>query len=825
MDFRKSFLISFLSCLLFSSISIQSQNYKPAVNSLRNAFPYTCTVVPEFKTGNFTMSHKINNQNNNRNYSGYCKPERTDYPGVSSEAYFPVLVIFVQFKDDMGPAVDYWPVGAPPEYLNRVIAPIKKYNASGNWWDTYSSYNEGLSDYWMEQSRGKYHVIGKAYSIVLDFNWQHYLGIGGVTRVMDDVYEKLKTLNINWPDYDKWCYSPDPEERFYYAADGYVDMIYMTFRSRPPQLGFTGGGIAELGYSYSQGVNYKIDEVNNILINGTFGRLGSGILMTPGYYGIDGDSTYGTYIPLTEWGMKSFSEHEFGHYIFGGGHGNYGKMSGSDSPYGADECLSPFEAAYLNYNVPQLVDFKYPAYELNDFSSRSSNLNGEILQVPITTENEFFLIANRRKISDYDRIMWGDTARGNPYRNINPEYGKGVYIYHIFNGYSFPSKVDQECADGLYNWSFNGYLHPDWSDEQLVEYYIRMSVAYGNDNSTGSYSNTDGKSIFTWFGPGKKEAYLGGDGIDKVFTNTLGVWTSREWQGDRWDAWNVGYNEIFSPYSSPSTVSWLTEGKGPGTGIYIWYYADIGGIANFKIYREDIEHSRDEILQLTPPSRPMGARVTFTSCENNLVYPRVVWLHNMEPDMKSPPNTPMYDFKAYKIFRAVSRDEVTLPVDYQLVMKVYIKDNEDPEFTDKDMELPCTLTDKTINVRYMVSAEDMYGTESVKSDFAGFSLIQQQLSVDNFNEKGNPFKYSLSQNYPNPFNPETNISYTLAQDGQVVIKIYNVLGEEVSVLINEIEKKGEHTIKYNASSLPSGVYFYQVQTAFFSETKKMVLVK
>jgi hypothetical protein len=85
--------------------------------------------------------------------------------------------------------------------------------------------------------------------------------------------------------------------------------------------------------------------------------------------------------------------------------------------------------------------------------------------------------------------------------------------------------------------------------------------------------------------------------------------------------------------------------------------------------------------------------------------------------------------------------------------------------------------------------------------------------------------YSLSQNYPNPFNPSTLIKYQLAKEGHVTLKIYNALGREVRTLVNENEASGNHSLNFNASLLPSGVYFYQIRSGSYTATKEMILLK
>ena len=101
-----------------------------------------------------------------------------------------------------------------------------------------------------------------------------------------------------------------------------------------------------------------------------------------------------------------------------------------------------------------------------------------------------------------------------------------------------------------------------------------------------------------------------------------------------------------------------------------------------------------------------------------------------------------------------------------------------------------------------------------------------------------PTEYALYQNYPNPFNPVTVIKYTIgtllnptfADEGNIrgvliTLKVYDILGKEAAILINRFQKPGRYEVNFNASELPSGVYFYRLKTKYFSQTKKMLLLK
>jgi hypothetical protein len=97
--------------------------------------------------------------------------------------------------------------------------------------------------------------------------------------------------------------------------------------------------------------------------------------------------------------------------------------------------------------------------------------------------------------------------------------------------------------------------------------------------------------------------------------------------------------------------------------------------------------------------------------------------------------------------------------------------------------------------------------------------------VTGVEEELQPLIFSLEQNYPNPFNPNTVIKYSIPEVSKVMLKLFNLLGEEVITLVNEEKVAGSYEVEFNASSLPSGVYFYQLKAGDFVDTRKMILIK
>jgi len=124
------------------------------------------------------------------------------------------------------------------------------------------------------------------------------------------------------------------------------------------------------------------------------------------------------------------------------------------------------------------------------------------------------------------------------------------------------------------------------------------------------------------------------------------------------------------------------------------------------------------------------------------------------------------------------------------------------------------FSDKNLNAgkySYRLKQVDFNGT------FEYSSIVEAEVIAVN--------KFELSQNYPNPFNPSTKITFSIAQAGNVKLAVYNLLGQEVKVLVDGFTAEGTHTINFDASDLNSGVYIYKIETSNFTQARKMTLIK
>ena len=97
------------------------------------------------------------------------------------------------------------------------------------------------------------------------------------------------------------------------------------------------------------------------------------------------------------------------------------------------------------------------------------------------------------------------------------------------------------------------------------------------------------------------------------------------------------------------------------------------------------------------------------------------------------------------------------------------------------------------------------------------------IGINNNSETVNSFM--LNQNYPNPFNPVTTIKFQIPENTFASLKVYDISGKEISTIVSEALTRGEYEYQWNASDFPSGIYFYSLETASYTQTRKMILVK
>jgi hypothetical protein len=133
-------------------------------------------------------------------------------------------------------------------------------------------------------------------------------------------------------------------------------------------------------------------------------------------------------------------------------------------------------------------------------------------------------------------------------------------------------------------------------------------------------------------------------------------------------------------------------------------------------------------------------------------------------------------------------------------------------------------TADSLNFKWTILAVDSYN--SPVSSVDTFSVLLKKVLVG-VKEAPSviPTVFALSQNYPNPFNPSTRIEFALPKETRVRLEVYNMLGQKVATLVDEVRSAGNHGVTFDASGLASGLYFYRLSTNEVSFLKKMMLLK
>ena len=195
---------------------------------------------------------------------------------------------------------------------------------------------------------------------------------------------------------------------------------------------------------------------------------------------------------------------------------------------------------------------------------------------------------------------------------------------------------------------------------------------------------------------------------------------------------------------------------------------------------------------------------------------------------------PFYDSGWYMEYAGViyQRDNTLLPSGWMDMNRNYYHN-----LTNSNGDSVITLSEKALafdtddfedgDYRIIVEVYDEVGNFDIDSMDVEF---KNGNPVSTENEVNNVYSFKLEQNYPNPFNPSTKIKFTIPGDArrerqEVVLKVYDVLGNEIATLVNEERTAGVYEVEFNATGLPSGIYFYQMQAGNFTDTKKLVLLK
>ncbi len=657
------------------------------------------------------------------NVWGKYKPAQTE-----SGEYFRILIVYAQFaSDNLQDSV--WPLNQLPSWANNIVAT----NVS-------SSYPEQtLSDYFDKASLGKFDFIGDVYqSLIIVPSDTSY---GSANQYV------IGQLNNNIQDfsrYDNWKYQ---NGNFIFSeADGdhYIDMLIVMYRNADTYIQLA-GGIATLNLSQDFITH------DNFIFSGGYSpsTTRGGITSRAGLSG--------------RFKIVGHLAHEFGHYLFGGDHTSLGGlMMGYPYPYLGSYMMNAWERAKLGYIIPTIPSIDGGTTNLGDFVN-----TGDAIKIPIPFNNPssttYFLVENHKRESIYDQIMRGGPLNGE--YNLTTTLGSGIYVWVITGGSNYPPNINIKSADGSWNWQYVGdyYAGPGWANG-----YLPKTIKSAVNRNTGKSDR------WSW------NIYWNNHWESKwVDVGQTGQWSiTRNCMGDETDPFNIGYNELLTPWSNSSSY--------------------VNGTTNISMKLIDnntvkIYSSIDSALAL-PPSKPQNLKLNVV---NN--HPVLTWEANIEPDLAG-----------YNIYRS--------------------ENGYTPQLLGYVTKKIRTYTDYTANTSipsdhydYTIKSKDNAALLSLQSDKVSIMALAPKIRTGS--GENVPSEYILEQNYPNPFNPTTLLNYSVKEAGLVKIKVYDVLGSEIVELINETKEAGYHSVEFNASNLPSGVYIYTLQVNGFSTSQKMLLLK
>lgn len=565
----------------------------------------------------------------------------------------------------------------------------------------------------------------------------------------------LDSINgkIDFKRYDNWGLNLSTGS-FYFSprnADGYLDMMFIIYRNPDKKRDETPwfgnfDGIAYLGTS----LTYLTHD--SVIIDGNFlSHRGSGITIKRGA-GMEHPDF-----------LTRLLCHELGHYLFGGNHILYsGIMSHRVESHSSSLCSWERERlGYIAFTNVYQNDF---TISLGDYIT-----TGQVLKIPIPGySDKYFLVENRQRLNRYDQITRGGVLQGA--FDTSTTIGKGIYIWLVQNGSFFPPTIWSVSATGRWNWLFDGeyYAGPGWGKTGYLPKTKKGSINRDNGND-------DRYPIHIYY-PREGEIYAKWVDINPL---TKQYEITRNCMGLPEHAFNLNTNEIFSPWSNPSS-----KVNNTNTNISVQIINQSGNYITVKVY-----NNYNSAVNL-PPSKPQFLRA---SVSNNFVT--LNWEPNIEPDM--------FPSGKYKIYRGSSSPNNQPPTYYNLVSTINAYNGNNPvsSWTDPDI-FGGTGREKLF---YRIVAVDNTYSHSVPSDW---DWVYWDSSIQKHNKKQVTIDdYKLYQNYPNPFNPITTIRYDLKENSFVKLIVYDILGNEVTTLVNDYQQEGTYSIKLDGSNLSSGILF------------------
>jgi len=391
--------------------------------------------------------------------------------------------------------------------------------------------------------------------------------------------------------------------------------------------------------------------------------------------------------------------------------------------------------------------------------------------------------------------VWRTTDSGNSWYYLSGEYGVyDVFFIDDYNGWFVNEDGGlHRTTDGGYNWTFLVYFYPL---ELGRLYFLNTDIGF-----SGKWKTTDGG--YNWYevGGGKRKCFVN-DSTGFGVNDNGEIWKTID-IGESWYQINSGTNEdLLDIYFINESRGYVVGKNGTilvtTNGGYSWNQQESG--TNDNLSNVDFVDENEGYA--------IGQNGAFLKTVNSggtipvelISLTAITKKGNVLLNWATATETNNSGFEVQRKLENSAWERIGFVEGHGTTTEI-----QNYQFIDNISDLQAT------SLSYRLK----------QIDYDGSYEYSEVVEVTNLA----PTDYALHQNFPNPYNPTTTITYSLPIKSYVELVVYNTLGESVMQLVNEEKDAGNYEVKFDATSLPSGIYFYRLQSGSFVDTKKMILLK
>jgi hypothetical protein len=559
------------------------------------------------------------------------------------------LFIFAQFPDDKYDTTNArWIKGKEPAEMKKWVDEKWSENPTQGY----------MTHYFNDMSFNKLKFTGESFFVISPHSREWYLNHEKTRAfIHKELIEELDKI-IDFNPFDNWTL--ESEYKHKNKPDGIVDMIFIIWRN--------------LAYDYPADsvkiIQSKLDFNNDEGdIGGAPFKVDEGKRTIKTWWGISGNEAAGSGVTIRNFLVFDALRtciHEFSHYILGDNryHTGYGFWGMLDAWGKKTQVANSYERSLLGWINSKTIN-NSSAQTFRNIKLRDYVTTGDVIRITIdSSKYEYFYIENHQNLSYWENNhIFGNVEKGIYIIRQNNKYGESLHLIP---------------ADGRYDWTVKQVIKNPWGNGMLPVYKQIKA-----DRHNGYHD----MEYIPWKWENKNEQPL-----PIHFTEDRISHPQKDvrYLGDRKDAFKMGYNEVFSPWSNPNSQ----DKNRDSTGIGFKLNNEKDGIYSLDIFIHTAYQA--------PPSKPINLESEKNG--NNIL---ITWTENIEPDMKD---------GFYKIYR--TDNENPQPADFKIIKKIKAFDkNGNPVTEFKDSKV-----NQNKKYFYKITAVDSTGLESIASEISSISL-------------------------------------------------------------------------------------------------------